>query len=137
MKPLVTMRQALEDPNLLATLLPGASWRVWRVLLIAAMGEKLTAEELAVFRSITGRDEAPDPVGRRAGDHQREEEREDRCGRGAGALSRGAVCVAGCPEARWRARAADVSRLATSGRRGSRFGTLIMRCGRCRCWRNR
>ena len=91
MKPLVTMRQALEDPNLLATLLPGASWRVWRVLLIAAMGEQLTAEELAVFRSITGRDEAPGEPVEELGDHQRSQERQDRGGCGAGAVPGGAV----------------------------------------------
>lgn len=58
-RPLVTMRRALEDPNLLGRLLPGPSWAVWRALLIASRGEPLTADELTLFRARTGRDEAP------------------------------------------------------------------------------
>ena len=33
MKPLVTMREALVDPQLLGDALPGESWLPWRVLL--------------------------------------------------------------------------------------------------------
>ena len=41
MKPLVSIREALEDPNLLGTALEGPTWHAWRSLLIAAMGEPL------------------------------------------------------------------------------------------------
>ena len=39
MIPRVSLREALSDPNLLGTAIAGDSWRSWRVLLIAAMGE--------------------------------------------------------------------------------------------------
>ena len=54
MKPLVTMRSALSRSDLLGSVLPGLSWAVWRVLLIAAMGERLTDNERAIFTRFTG-----------------------------------------------------------------------------------
>lgn len=63
MKPLVTLRDALSDDALLGRALPGDSWSAWRTLLLATMGEPLTADELATFRQLTGRDVAPqEPV---------------------------------------------------------------------------
>ena len=59
MTPKVSMRQALEDPNLLGALMHGPSWAVWRALLIASRGEQLTAPELALFTARTGRPLAP------------------------------------------------------------------------------
>lgn len=59
MKPRVSIREALEDPQLLGGALPGESWLLWRVLLIAAMGEALTEDERKLFESVTGRPEAP------------------------------------------------------------------------------
>lgn len=59
MKPLVTMREALSDPNLLGGALPGESWLPWRVLLVAAMGEALTDDERRLYTSVTGRDFEP------------------------------------------------------------------------------
>ena len=60
MKPLIPLRQALTDPAILGRALGGATWSNWRtLLLIAAMGEPLTADELAVFRKLTGRQTAP------------------------------------------------------------------------------
>jgi hypothetical protein len=41
MIPHVPLREALFDPNLLGTAIAGDSWRSWRTLLIAAMGEEL------------------------------------------------------------------------------------------------
>ena len=41
MKIRATMRAALEDPNIFGMILAGSSWDVWRVILIAAMGEPL------------------------------------------------------------------------------------------------
>lgn len=56
MKPLVSLRTALSSPDLFGPLLGGESWRAWRVVLVASMGEQLDAEELAIFRSLTGRE---------------------------------------------------------------------------------
>lgn len=54
MKPRTTIRKALSDKRLLGHVIAGDSWRAWRVLLIAAMGEKLTAGERVIFTAITG-----------------------------------------------------------------------------------
>ncbi len=59
MKPLVSMREALADPDLLGDALPGDSWRLWRILLIAAMGEALEDEEREAFGAVTGREREP------------------------------------------------------------------------------
>jgi hypothetical protein len=75
MKPLVTMREALADAQLLGNAIPGGSWLLWRTLLIAAMGEALTDDERKLFTDVTGRDVEPlervdefwNVVGRRAG----------------------------------------------------------------------
>ncbi|MGE0522116.1 MAG: hypothetical protein AB7O60_03650 [Variibacter sp.] len=55
----VTMRRALSDDGLLASTLEGDSWRAWRTVLIAAMGERLTDGERALFKQLTGRDREP------------------------------------------------------------------------------
>ena len=39
--------------------LGGASWRAWRVILVAAMGEPLTDDERVIFQELTGRDREP------------------------------------------------------------------------------
>lgn len=75
MKPKVTIRHALSEPDLLGKALEGPSWALWRVLLIAAMGERLTPKERRLFAEVTGRDREPgEPVeevwdisGRRSG----------------------------------------------------------------------
>ena len=54
MKPLVSMRAALGDDDLLGKALPGPSWSSWRTLLIACMGEPLLEVERAVFAELTG-----------------------------------------------------------------------------------
>lgn len=59
MTPKVSMRRALADPALLGTILAGESWAAWRVLLIAAMGEKLTDDERKLFTKLTGREREP------------------------------------------------------------------------------
>ncbi len=59
MKPRFTMREALSDPQLLAHAMPGASWAVWKALLIASMGEALTPTERKLFTLITGRPREP------------------------------------------------------------------------------
>jgi hypothetical protein len=53
------MRAALDDPDLFGTILAGDSWRAWRILLIAIMGEPLTAEERSLFEALTGRAAEP------------------------------------------------------------------------------
>ena len=55
----VTMRAALADHRLLGNALLGPSWANWRVMLIAAMGEELTAEERKTFTRFTGRKHEP------------------------------------------------------------------------------
>ena len=75
MKPLVSMRSALADPDLLGTLLDGESWAAWRALLIGCVGEALTVEERALWSALTGRELEPGElveegwfcVGRRGG----------------------------------------------------------------------
>jgi hypothetical protein len=59
MKPRISLREALSDPNLLGSALAGDSWKAWRTLLIAAMGEELTADERAIFAKLTGREREP------------------------------------------------------------------------------
>jgi len=59
MKPLVSMRDALSDPGLLGNFLHGESWQLWRVLLIAAMGEALNRAERRIFTKLTGRATEP------------------------------------------------------------------------------
>jgi hypothetical protein len=71
----ITLRQALLDPDLLGTVLAGDSFRLWRIVLIATMGESLEPDEIELFRSVTGGrepptqrvDEAAYVVGRRGG----------------------------------------------------------------------
>jgi len=56
----VSLRDALIDPNLLGNVLAGPSWRTWRALLLATMGERLKPGELEIFRRFTGgRTQAP------------------------------------------------------------------------------
>jgi hypothetical protein len=75
MKPKVSLRRALSDRKLLGNALAGDSWRPWRVLLIAAVGERLTDSERKIFHKLTGRAREPGKpvheliavVGRRGG----------------------------------------------------------------------
>jgi hypothetical protein len=53
------MRRALSDPALLGKALAGESWRAWRVLLVASMGEALDDDERAIFQRLTGREREP------------------------------------------------------------------------------
>jgi hypothetical protein len=60
MKPTVTLRAALNDPQLLGHALQGESFFGWRTLLIAAMGEALISDEERVeFTRLTGREREP------------------------------------------------------------------------------
>jgi hypothetical protein len=54
-----SIRKAMSDPALLGHVLKGDSWKVWRVLLIAAMGEALTDDERELFKQLTHRDHEP------------------------------------------------------------------------------
>lgn len=75
MRAKVSMREALADPALLGGAIPGPSWKPWRTLLIASMGEALTDDEREIYTAITGREREPlEPVeelaaitGRRSG----------------------------------------------------------------------
>jgi hypothetical protein len=53
-KAAVSLRDALTDPALLGNVLVGESWATWRSLLLASMGERLTAGDLATFQRVTG-----------------------------------------------------------------------------------
>jgi hypothetical protein len=59
MKKLISVRQALEDQAWLGSMLGAESFAVMRTLLIAAMGEPLTADEMPIFTQLTGRAETP------------------------------------------------------------------------------
>ena len=63
MKALISMRKAIESPAILGSAFPrgsgGDSWIAWRAMAIAAMGEPLTAPELAAFRKLTNRQNSP------------------------------------------------------------------------------
>jgi hypothetical protein len=71
----ITLREALDDPQLLGNELRGKSWKPWRALLLAANGEALTDDERAVFTQLTQRAHEPNQrveelcvvKGRRAG----------------------------------------------------------------------
>ena len=75
MKPSISLRKALTDSQLLGDALAGDSWRSWRILMIAAMGEALTDDERVIFTKLTGREHEPNArveefaavVGRRGG----------------------------------------------------------------------
>ena len=75
MKPLATLRKALTDASLFGAAFGGDSWHAWRTLLLAIMGEELTAAELVTFQKLTGREHAPSAmveefegvIGRRGG----------------------------------------------------------------------
>jgi hypothetical protein len=58
-RPTITLRRALADPNLLGDALKGDSWRPWRTLLIAANGEELTDDERPLYTELTGREHEP------------------------------------------------------------------------------
>jgi hypothetical protein len=51
MKAIVSMRSPLRDSDLLGGILQGESWRPWRILLIAVMGEPLLDDELPPSRN--------------------------------------------------------------------------------------
>jgi hypothetical protein len=59
MTPLVSLRTAFEDENLLAPVMAGESRMAMRSLLIASQGEPLTYSEMAHWRELTGRECAP------------------------------------------------------------------------------
>jgi hypothetical protein len=75
MIPRISLRKALNDSNLLGNVLVEDSWRAWRILLVAAMGEPLFTAEREDFRVLTGRAQEPGTrveeliavVGRRGG----------------------------------------------------------------------
>jgi hypothetical protein len=63
MKKIITLRQALSDPQYFGGQLDGDSWAPWRALLLAIMGEELTPDELTIFTAVTNRQSAPaEPV---------------------------------------------------------------------------
>jgi hypothetical protein len=59
MKPLISMRRALEDPDIMGRAFAGDSWLAWRALAIASNGEELSRRERAAFTELTGRPREP------------------------------------------------------------------------------
>jgi hypothetical protein len=59
LRKLITMREALESESYFGRLLAGESWRAWRTLLIAIVGEELTEDERVTFTALTGRENEP------------------------------------------------------------------------------
>lgn len=59
MQPIVSLREALTDEAYLGGVLGAPSWRNWRILLIAAMGERLEPDEFAIFQQLTQRQAPP------------------------------------------------------------------------------
>ena len=59
LRKIISMRDALESPAYFGGLLEGDSWRAWRILLIAIVGESLTDDERVVFTALTGREREP------------------------------------------------------------------------------
>lgn len=77
MRKYLTMRQALEAPDLFAgeNGIGGETWAAWRPLLLAIVGEELTPAEREVYTALTKREREPDGpvdefwgvIGRRGG----------------------------------------------------------------------
>ena len=55
----VSLRTALDDPQLLGHAIPGERWQAWRALLLASRGEPLKDNELVLFQQLTERQEPP------------------------------------------------------------------------------
>jgi hypothetical protein len=76
-KPAVTILQAMTDPELFGSWFSDPSWNSWKTFIKAFAGEAMTAEELVLYTSCTGRESPPRPgeqvrqawvcCGRRAG----------------------------------------------------------------------
>jgi hypothetical protein len=52
--PIVSLREALAEDTLLGGILGGPSWKNWRVVLMAALGEELTWTERRIFKKLSG-----------------------------------------------------------------------------------
>ena len=72
---MIDMRQAMTDPALFGPIFGGDSFAAWRALLSGFTGLELDAAELEAFKTLTGRQSAPDSafaelwlaIGRRGG----------------------------------------------------------------------
>ena len=61
MRPKISMREALADPDLFGPIMSGSSWYSWHVILIASAGETLTDDERQEFQRLTGRARITEP----------------------------------------------------------------------------
>jgi hypothetical protein len=59
MRALISMRAALEDPEIMGNAFAGDSWLPWRAIAIAAHGEELSTKERTIFTELTGRPREP------------------------------------------------------------------------------
>ena len=63
LRKIVTMRDALADPDYFGEVYAGESLAAWRALLIAALGEELNDAERRLFEDVTARERRPlEPV---------------------------------------------------------------------------
>ena len=59
MRSRTSLRRALKDPHLLGKVLKCDSWKAWRSILIAAVGEALHDDERILFQQLTQRNCEP------------------------------------------------------------------------------
>ena len=71
---MLSLTEAMEDPQLFGPWFCGPSWASWRAILKAAIAEPMTDDEVKLFRSVAERDPPTQRVrelwiiaGRRAG----------------------------------------------------------------------
>jgi hypothetical protein len=64
MRAKISMREALQEKDLLGSVMGGASRYSWRVLLIASAGETLNDDERAEYKRLTARDHEPNKPAR-------------------------------------------------------------------------
>lgn len=56
---MLSIREALADPQLFGTFFDGESWNRWRVFLGGLFGLRLAPAEIDIWKAHTGREDAP------------------------------------------------------------------------------
>jgi hypothetical protein len=55
-QPTISVSRAISDPQLFGRWFKGDSWNAWKAIIKGAYGEKMSDEEIAIFRSVADRD---------------------------------------------------------------------------------
>jgi hypothetical protein len=55
-QPTISVSRAISDPQLFGRWFEGPSWDTWKAIIKGAYGEKMSDEEIAIFRSVADRD---------------------------------------------------------------------------------